>query len=283
MPEDRDSKSLYTPPLISPPIPSYEEATSSTPTASSEREGLLGSNLSRRNGYYQPPSVQSPRSSEDSLDGLARQVPGAEDSDSDSDVDDEARREIEQMDIMDVEDLEEGRRSKGKGWMGRLLGFKRRLGRSWSWRPTWGSSEGSNYVYSRLTSFPSFSIPEGLRPGIPILARLFGLFLLLGLGYALFVFELLPSARNGLGQMMFDQESVRQFAQGHVNGSRIEEYLRHVTSFDHVAGTEGSLYLAKWMQGLFVDAGLDTVRLDKYDVHSCYQMRVLTLTGITYI
>ena len=111
-----------------------------------------------------------------------------------------------------------------------------------------------------MPSIPS--IPEALRPGIPILARLFGLFLLIGLGYALFVFELLPSARNGLGQMMFDQESVRQFAQGHVNGSRIEEYLRHVTSFDHMAGTEGSLYLAKWMQSIFVDAGLDTARLD---------------------
>ena len=266
MPEDRDSKSVYTPPLISPPIPSYEEATSSAPPAdASEREGLLGSNLSRRNGYYQPPSVQSPRSSEDSLDGLTRHVRQDEDSDSDvDDVDEETRREVEQMDIMDVDDLEDGRRARGKGWVGRLLGFKRRLGRSWSWPSSWGA--GTSYMYSRLTSVPSMpsvSIPESLRPGIPVLARLFGLFLLMGLGYALFVFELLPSARNGLGQIMFDQESVRQFAQGHVNGSRIEDYLRHVTSFDHVAGTEGSLYLAKWMQGIFADAGLDKARLDK--------------------
>lgn len=127
---------------------------------------------------------------------------------------------------------------------------------------SWG--EGSSYVYSRL-SIPSIpSIPERYTPGIPVIARLLGLFLIIALGYALFVFELLPNARNGLGQMMFDQESVRAFAQSHVNGSRIEEYLRHVTSFDHVAGTEGSLYLAKWMQGLFYTAGLDSVRMDEY-------------------
>jgi hypothetical protein len=259
MPEARDEKSVYTPPLISPPIPSYEEATSSAPQ---EREGLLGSNLSRRNGYYQPPSVQSPRTSEDSLDGLTRHVNDDDDS-GDSDVDEETRREVEQMDIMDVDDLEDGRRARGKGWVGRLLGFKRRLGRWSPWPSSWGA--GTSYMYERLSSVPSvsLSIPESLRPGIPVLARIFGLFLLMGLGYALFVFELLPSARNGLGQMMFDQESVRQFAQGHVNSSRIEDYLRHVTSFDHVAGTEGSLYLAKWMQGIFVEAGLDSARLDK--------------------
>jgi hypothetical protein len=120
-------------------------------------------------------------------------------------------------------------------------------------------------MYSRLTSIPSFpSLPERYTPGFPVIARLLGLFLIIGLGYALFVFELLPNARNGLGQMMFDQESVRAFAQAHVNGSRIEEYLRHVTSFDHIAGTEGSLYLAKWMQGIFYDAGMDTVQLEKY-------------------
>ncbi|KIW08303.1 uncharacterized protein PV09_01221 [Verruconis gallopava] len=240
------------------PIPTYEEATSSTPTV--ERQGLLGSSLSRRSGYFPPASDQSVRSSTDTLEGL--------DNDDESDTDNEAeglRREVEQM---DMDDLEDGRRARGKGWVGRLLGFKRRLGRSWSWRPSWDTG----YVYSRLTTgLPSIpSLPERFTPSLPILARLLGLFLIIALGYALFVFELLPNARNSLGQMMFDQESVRQFAQAHVNGSRIEEYLRHVTSFDHMAGTEGSLYLAKWMQGLFVDAEMDTVRLDKYYVYLNY-------------
>jgi hypothetical protein len=124
-------------------------------------------------------------------------------------------------------------------------------------------------MYSRLTAIPTLpSLPQR-STAVPIIARLLGLILIIGLGYALFVFELLPNARNSLGQMMFDQESVRSFAQAHVNGSRIEEYLRHVTSFDHIAGTEGSLYLAKWMQGIFYDAGMDNVRLDKYGITLC--------------
>lgn len=254
-----------TPPLLSPPIPTYEEATSSTPN---ERAGLLGSNLARRQGYYQPPSVQSARSSEDSL---LQGIPDVADSDADSDADAEGlRREVEQMDIADLDELEGGRRARGKGWMGRLLGFKRRLGRSWRW-PMWFDGWGTSYVYSRLTTVPSLpSLPER-STAIPIIARLLGLFLIIGLGYALFVFELLPNARNSLGQMMYDQESVRAFAQAHVNGSRIQEYLQHVTSFDHMAGTEGSLYLAKWMQGIFYDAGMDTVRLDRYGciAHIC--------------
>lgn len=257
---DRDSKSAYTPPTMAtaPPIPTYEEATSSTPTH--ERQGLLGA--TRRSGYYQQPSVQSARSSEDSLEYNAH---NAEDSDADSDDHEGLRREVEQMDIMDIDELEEGRRAKGKGWVGKLIGFKRRLGR-WRWKPAWTETwgMGSSYMYSRL-SVPSIpSIPERFTPGLPVIARLLGLFLIIALGYALFVFELLPNARNSMGQLMFDQESVRGFAQTHINGSRIEGYLRHVTSFDHVAGTEGSLYLAKWMQGLFYSAGLDSVRMDEY-------------------
>jgi N-acetylated-alpha-linked acidic dipeptidase len=258
---EKMSMSKDTPPLLSPPIPTYEEATSSTPTP--ERQSLLGSNLARRNGYYQPPSVQSARSSEDST----AHYPRNSSEDSDTDLEDEGlRREVEQMEMVDLEELEDGRRVRRKGWMGRILGFKRRLGRwkKWRWRPSFmdGWGMGSQYMYSRL-SLPNLpSMPERYTPGCGVIARLVGLFVVIALGYALFVFELMPNARNGLGQM-FDPEGVRMFAQSQVNGSRIEEYLKHITSFDHVAGTEGSRYLAKWMQGLFYKAGMDEVRLDE--------------------
>jgi N-acetylated-alpha-linked acidic dipeptidase len=259
------SISKGTPPLLSPPIPTYEEATTSSSPAP-ETQTLLSSNLGRRNGYYQQPSVQSARSSEDSLAHYPRN--SSEDSEADPDDHEGLRREVEQMDLVDLDELEEqGRRSHGKGWVGRILGFKRRLGRwnKWSWRPRWteGWGLGGSYVYSRL-GMPSLpSIPQEYTPQCSVIARLIGLFLIIALGYALFVFELMPNARNGLGQI-FDPESVRIFAQSNVNGSRIEEYLKHVTSFDHVAGTEGSRYLARWMQGLFVEAKMDEVTLDRY-------------------
>jgi N-acetylated-alpha-linked acidic dipeptidase len=256
------SDSKDTPTILSTPIPSYEEATSSTPTP--ESRTLLGSNLARRSGYYQPPSVQSARSSEDSLAHYPR---NSSESEADEDDHEGLRREVEQMDLVDLDELEEGRRSHGKGWVGRLLGFKRRLGRwnKWRWRPRWaeGWGFGGSHMYSRL-GMPSIpSVPERYTPQCSVIARLIGLFVIIALGYALFVFELMPNARNGLGQM-FDPEGVRIFAQAQVNGSRIEDYLRHVTSFDHVAGTEGSRYLARWMQGLFWEAGMDEVRLDRY-------------------
>jgi N-acetylated-alpha-linked acidic dipeptidase len=170
------------------------------------------------------------------------------------------------MEMVDLDELEDGRRMRRKGWMGRILGFKRRLGRwnKWRWRPRWTESwgMGTQYMYSRI-SMPNLpSMPERYTPGCAVIARLVGLFVVIALGYALFVFELMPNARNGLGQM-FDPEGVRMYAQSQVNTSRIEEYLKHITSFDHVAGTEGSRYLAKWMQGLFYNAGMDEVRLDE--------------------
>jgi N-acetylated-alpha-linked acidic dipeptidase len=262
MSEKSAMMSKDTPPLLSPPIPTYEEATSSTPTP--ERQALLGANLSRRNGYYQPPSVQSARSSEDSTANYPRNSS----EDSDTDLEDEGlRREVEQMDMVDLDELEEGRRTRGKGWIGRILGFKRRMGRwkKWKWRPRWadGWGRGSGYSYSRL-SMPSLpSVPEHYRPGCSVIARLLGLFLVIALGYGLFVFELMPNARNGMGQM-FDPEGVRIYAQSQVNGSRIEEYLKHISSFDHMAGTEGSRYLGKWMQGLFWKSNMENVKMDKW-------------------
>ncbi|KAF2432389.1 N-acetylated-alpha-linked acidic dipeptidase [Tothia fuscella] len=267
MSEKSAMMSKDTPPLLSPPIPTYEEATSSTPTH--ERENLLGTNLSRRNGYYQPPSVQSVRSSEDST----AIYPRNSSEDSDADLDDEGlRREVEQMGMVDLDELEEGRRRRGKGWVGKILGFKRRMGRwkKWRWRPGFTDGwAGSGHTYSRI-NLPSLpSMPERYTPGCSVIARLLGLFIVIALGYALFVFELMPNARNAMGQM-FDPEGIRVYAQAQVNRSRIEEHLRHIASFNHVAGTEGSRYLGKWIEGLFYKSSMEEVRMDKYYAYLNY-------------
>lgn len=122
----------------------------------------------------------------------------------------------------------------------------------------WGM--GSSYMYSRIApSIPS--MPGRDSFGCAVVGRLVGAFVLLALGYALFVFGIAPNAR-GMGQM-FDPEGVRIYAQGQVNSSRIQEYLKHVSSYDHMAGTKGSQYLAKWMQKKFWEGGMDKARLDK--------------------
>ena len=71
--------------------------------------------------------------------------------------------------------------------------------------------------------------------------------------------------------MHFDPESVRAFVQENISGENIQSYLAHITSFDHVAGTEGDLYLAKWMEELWMETGvLDLVGLMPYYVYLNY-------------
>jgi N-acetylated-alpha-linked acidic dipeptidase len=253
----------------SPPIPTYEEATSSNP----ETERLLGAELStstgasrRRHGYYQAPSFQSARSSEDSTtlpapDSFSIDSEDEEThSESSADSDEGLRREVEQMDVIDPVDLEEGYRIPRSGWKGRMLALKRRIGRwkkVWAWRrPVW-----VEHIH-----FPWPSWPERWKqytPGFPVIARLMGLFLLITLGYAFFVFEVMPARRDQMGQM-FDPEGVRIFAQEAVDGERIKEYLRRVTEYSHTAGTEGSELLAAKLREYMWSAGLDDVKVDTY-------------------
>lgn len=87
------------------PIPTYEEATSSRPSSpnsrlgpeeisdDAERQGLLdGEEQTAPRGNYAAPTVESERSSIDSLDGLG------------DDEEAEVRREMQEMDIEDPAD-----------------------------------------------------------------------------------------------------------------------------------------------------------------------------------
>jgi hypothetical protein len=65
----------------------------------------------------------------------------------------------------------------------------------------------------------------------------------------------------------FDPESVRAFVQENVEWERIAEYLTHISSYDHVAGTEGDLYMAEWMHERWKLTGrFDDVALASYYV-----------------
>jgi N-acetylated-alpha-linked acidic dipeptidase len=258
----------------SPPIPSYEEATTVTNPLLGTQQSPTGSS---RMGYYQPPYVQSVRSSEDSLcppRQSSDSSPTSLDSDTNSDISEGLRREVDGLDYdgedFEMEELDNGslrrrrRRRTGPRWKW-LQMLRLRVGKwkkMWTWRrPYW--------LEAGLPRWQCPDVPETWRPGIAVIARLVGLLVLIALGYALFMFAIVPNARNGMTQM-YNLEDVRLFAQGAVDGDRIRDYLKHVTSFDHVAGSEGSYYLAEWTKDLFWKAGMDEVRLDEYQVYLNY-------------
>ena len=258
----------------SPPIPSYEQATSVSNPLLGAQSSPAGSS---RTGYHQP-SVQSIRSSEDSLCTPRQSTessPTSLDSDTNSDIYEGLRREVDDLDYegedYELEELENGslrrrrRRNSESRWKGTYYELRRRVDR---WRKTW-TWKWPHWSSTGLVRWQCPDIPETWRPGASVIARVVGLIALIALGYALFIFAILPNARNGLAQM-FDPEGVKQFAQGSVDAERLQGYLKHVTSFDHVAGSKGSFYLAEWMKDLFWKAGMDQVKLDEYQVYLNY-------------
>lgn len=249
-----------------PPIPTYEEATSSRGAAArlgpnevsddAERQGLLTpagrtqSDPRRRNGYYHPPSVQSV---DDGASELGSPVRESQDEDS--------RQIMEEMEILDPESVEEGRSRRNRSasrFSKRFYSITHTLSSfhlpriRWpSWRPN----------FSFVTDhFPT--IPEEYRPGWAIVARLVGLIVIISLVYVLVVSEVVPMG-GGFGTP-FNPEWVRQYGLQNVEGWRIEKNLEYITSYDHIGGTEGSYVLGQWIEGKFKDAHMDTYTHDEY-------------------
>ncbi|KAF2262806.1 N-acetylated-alpha-linked acidic dipeptidase 2 [Lojkania enalia] len=269
-----DEKHLYDA-HEAPPIPSYEEATSSRPLSrfgpqevsdDAERQGLLGhdlptaANSRRRNGYYHPSSVQSVPDSDEEDSGLRSPVDDREDM--------ELRREMEEMEILDPESAEDGRsrRNRNRGrFSKRFYNFTNSFSSFHLPRIPWPSF-GFGWLTSRLPACPT--IPNEYRPGWAIVARLFGLILIISLVYLLVVSEVM-SGGAGFGQP-FNPEWVRQEAQRNIDSAKIMENLRYITSYDHVAGSEGSYYLGQWIEGKFKEAHMDTFSTDEYFVYLNY-------------
>ncbi|KAI5360512.1 putative PA domain, transferrin receptor-like, dimerization domain, peptidase M28 [Septoria linicola] len=265
------------------PIPSYEDAinrpSSSQNFREAEREGLLGQDGRSRPSAYQPPTAASPRSSEDS-DLRLPEVNG----------DDDDRRRVEELDYLDPSTPDPDSRRAGLYHRARIRSkFTQQL-----------SNLGATLSSIRIPSFRSLytpvqshadtasdtpaeppqrmawlyrplpTIPEQYRMGAGTAARLCGLLSIAILIYALFIFDIFPKNGRYMGAR-FDPESVRMYVQDHVDAERIEEYLYHITGYDHVAGTEGDLYMAEWQREKWAEEGhLDDVSLKSYYVYLNY-------------
>ena len=191
-----------------------------------------------------PPTVESARSSLDSSLGSLLE----------DDEEVELRQEMEEMDILDPESAEGSRRNRVRErFSKRFSRITNSLSAFQLPKIRWPSF-GFGWLTSRIPS-----IPEQYRPGWSVIAKLCGLIIIITLVYLLVVSELVPIGNaGGLGNP-FNPEWVRHTAQDNVEAGEIRENLRYITSYDHVAGTEGSFYLAQWIEKRFAAAHMDTL------------------------
>lgn len=243
------------------PIPSYDEATSSRTSTPShpneaaqheERRGLLGSDLggripvpTRRAGY-RPPPTEDEASQRDSLDELdyldAHDGRGS----MSSEEQEEVRREMEQMEVVEPP-------PEQSAWGKRISSISQSLHLPFKLElPEWVRLPKLNT--SLLINF----------------ARVFALGLVGAFVYLLFISNIFSGAVQRMAGQMYDPESVREFVQSQVSSDIIRGYLEHITQYDHIAGTEGDYALARWVEGMFIKAGLEQVWTDEYYVYLNY-------------
>lgn len=248
------------------PIPTYEEAITSRPSSSqtflgpseishdAERQGLLASRRPFENGF-EAPSENSTRSSVDflPLSGQSSRRSSTEG----------LRREMIQMEILDSGADGDPGRARGS----RLSKHITNLTHSLSsinlpfrqWLPS------SDYIRARIPRFP-----ERLKPNWIFWGRVFALLLVLSLAYLLFISDVFNVGRERGDGETYNPEAVRTYVQGHIDETYIRQNSEHLTKFDHMAGTEGSFVLAKWVEGLFNAAKLERVELEQFDVYLNY-------------
>lgn len=100
--------------------------------------------------------------------------------------------------------------------------------------------------------------------------RLFGLFILVFLIYLVFVSDIFAvGSRLSMGQS-YTQASIESFVQNKINETNIANNLQKATQFAHIAGTEGSYVLAEWIEQEFIDAGLEDVEMEEFQVYLNY-------------
>lgn len=258
--------------MLGPDIPSYEEATSrpasrnDAPTQGAEETaGLLGQHAdsNNTNTNYRRPTVQDARSSEDSL------MPASADERRPRRSSDESlHREMQQFEVLDppAQERSSGRRAYRQ--------FHKRLStlassvssrfntanwdwRSWNWRPSWSCG---------IPSIPCMKYVEVLLPYY----RLFAMFFVIMIVYALVASDLFNFRGKTILGQMFNPASVQNYAVNHVKSNRIQHYLEYLTSFGHIAGTEGDRALGKFIEGEFLSFGMDLVDTEDYHVYLNY-------------
>lgn len=251
-----DEKNLYE----ALPIPSYDEATQSSPSSSRrdsdshEREGLLGPDPSaripvptRRAGYV-PPTV------EDAVDEDEQETFLGQDHEHDGHEEEgEVRREMEELEIEEPRELSAwGKRISSLSQTLRLgsLPFK------WKWKPR--------------IPFPTMGWPNITADFCIVLGRCFAILLVMAVVYLLFMSDIFTSSIQRMAGQGFDPEDVRMFVQGQVDPHRIRDNLRKVTNADHIAGTEGDFFLASYVEKFMKEMFLDDVRMEQFGVYLNY-------------
>ncbi|KAA8901307.1 hypothetical protein FN846DRAFT_122994 [Sphaerosporella brunnea] len=250
------------------PIPSYEEATSDYGGADEEggerlnllnRSGTSQSSSSapptRRDGY-RPPYVESVRSSSDSsfLSAFNSPRSSAE----------SLQREMVQMEVMEGEIEEQRRRGSGG-----LRAFSKRFSSSLSAislprNPFRG-------LRCRMPNVPPVPCLSNMNSAalVPVY-RLIAVVVALIVVYVLLATDVLSFRSVGQEYLgPFDPESVRSYAEHGIDKDRIKHWLEYISSFDHMAGTEGDFVLAKYIQGQLSSFGQKTERM-QYDVYLNY-------------
>ena len=125
-----------------------------------------------------------------------------------------------------------------------------------------------DWIRARFPNFPRSL--GGFQPNWIILMRAFALLFVLTLAYLVFFTGLVRFRHRGQSGSYFAEEDVRSHVQGRINETRIRENLRHVTQWDHIAGTQGAYYLAKWIESEMSAAGLDEARMEEFQVYLNY-------------
>ncbi|CAL5872538.1 uncharacterized protein PFLUO_LOCUS6802 [Penicillium psychrofluorescens] len=261
MPDDKfDYQSL--------PIPTYEEAVGTQPSSSrselgeegddAERQGLLGRSDHAPPGRgYQPPTVESARTSLDDLVSSG--------SESARGSLEEMRRELDQMDVDD------GLPSSSTGARPRL---RHQLSKQFS-----NLSRTLSAIQRPFRRFmPNFRFTINLaetRPrlkdqGCIMLLRLFGLLLVVSVVYVFFISDIFNmNSRMIMGQS-YSASSVENFIQSNMNETNIAENLKRVTNYSHVAGSEGSFFIAELVEAAFRKAQFDEVEREEFQVYLNY-------------
>jgi hypothetical protein len=263
------------------PIPTYEEATSSRATSdfgdndveasrllpqssSSAASSSSSAERVRRDGY-RAPTVESVRSSVESsfLEEFASPRSSAE----------SLQREMIQMEVMDAGMMggEDGSGGGGRG--GLRQSFSKRF---------ISISSSLSAISLPRNPFRGIKLRMPKIPPLPCVAnvdtstmmsiyRLFAVLIGVVIVYMLIATDFFNFTKSGASEYMgpFEPETVRLFADKTIDKDRIRHWLEYISSFDHVAGTEGDYVLANYVEGQFKAFGFTTQKV-QYDVYLNY-------------
>ncbi|KAF3924636.1 hypothetical protein AA313_de0203476 [Arthrobotrys entomopaga] len=231
-------------------------------TDAPSRSRTTTNNATRPDGY-RPPTVRSVRSSFDSNSDF---LPSSSNSSESGDNDPESMRRI--LEAMEIEEPEQDDRSAR---------IRQRISKPFSIIggaiSSLGSRVGSRFGWftSRLPRMPR--IPTFLRfptdeDGVINLQRFIGVIIVIIVVYAIFATDIFTMRMNQGHQ--YDPDSVKRYLIDNIDHNNIKHMLKYLSSFDHLAGTEGDYQLAMYVSGKFKEAGLRNIRTEGYEVYLNY-------------